>query len=236
MSRTVNEQEYTAKRNDILDVVQQLVYTKGYEQMAIQDILDTLQISRGALYHYFDSKQALLEALIERGQDDLDKAFRVIVDDPNLSALDKFRRFFATLDSMRIAQQAIIADLMRVWFADENAIVREKAEEVIVQRRAPLLNTIVRQGIQEGVFTTPYPDQAGQIILSITRGMGNAVLKLVLAFEQEREQLHYIDDIVTTSAASAEAMERVLGASSHCVYRPNADEVKTWLAAPQNRV
>jgi hypothetical protein len=140
------------------------------------------------------------------------------------------------LDRTRSTQQALIADVMRVWFADDNAIVREKTDEVIVQRRAPLLNTIVRQGIQEGAFTTPYPDQAGQVILSITRGMGNAVLKLVLAFEQEPEQPHYIEDIVATNAASAEAIERLLGAASPCLDRPNAEEVKAWMVPPKNRV
>jgi AcrR family transcriptional regulator len=232
MTRIVKE--YDVRRDEILDEAQRLIYTKGYEKLTIRDILDALQISNGAVYHYFASKSELLEAIIERGQDDLDKVFRVIVDDPDLSALEKFQRFFAVLDRSRTARQALIADLMRVWFTDDNAIVREKTDEVFVQRRAPLLNAIVRQGLREGVFTTPYPEQAGLIILSITRGMGNAVLKLVLAFEQERQQQHYIDDIVAANAAAAEAIERVLGASSHCLYRPTADDVKAWLAAPQN--
>jgi AcrR family transcriptional regulator len=232
MTRIVKE--YAVRRDEILDAAQQLIYTKGFEKLTIRDILDELQISNGAFYHYFASKSLLLEAIIERGQDDLDKHFRVIVDDPDLSALEKFRRFFAALDRARIDLQPVIAGLMRVWFADENAIVREKTDEVFVQRRAPLLNAIVRQGVQEGVFTTPYPDQAGQIILSITRGMGNVVLKLVLAFEQDRDQLHYIDDIVAANAASAEAIERLLGATSHCMDRPTAGDVKAWLAAPQN--
>jgi len=227
--------EYAVRRDEILDTAQQLITTKGYEKLTIRDILDALQISNGALYHYFDSKAALLEAIIERGQNALDTGFRAVVEDPNLSALEKFQRFFAALDRVRTAQQAVIADVMRIWFADENAIVREKIDDVIVQRRAPLLNAIVRQGIREGVFTTPYPDQAGQVILSITRGMGNAVLRLVLAFEQEPEQLHYLDELVAANAASAEAIERVLGASSPCVYRPTAGDVKAWLAPPQDK-
>src|SRR5579864_2815063 len=105
MTRTVKEEEYTAKRNEILDAAQRLVFNKGYERMSIQDILDDLRISKGAFYHYFDSKPALLEAFIERGQDDLDKVFHAIVDDPNLSARDKFQRFFATLDRLRTSQQ-----------------------------------------------------------------------------------------------------------------------------------
>jgi AcrR family transcriptional regulator len=234
MARIVKE--YAVRRDEILDTAQRLIYTKGYEKLTIRDILDALQISNGAFYHYFTSKSELLAAIIERGQDGLDKEFRVIVDDPDLSALDKFQRFFAALDRTRSTHQALIADVMRIWFTDDNAIVREKTDEVIVQRRAPLLNTIVCQGIKEGVFTTPYPDQAGQIILSITRGMGNAVLKLILAFGQERNQLHYIEEIVATNAASAEAIERILGASSSCLERPNVEDVKAWLAPPQDRV
>src|SRR5258706_3444674 len=126
MARVVKEKEYAAKRNEILDVAQRLVFTKGYERMTIQDILDALAISKGAFYHYFDSKPALLEAFIERGQDELEQRLRAIVDDPHPSALEKLQRFFAILDRARISQQAFLADLAHVWFADDNAIVREK--------------------------------------------------------------------------------------------------------------
>src|SRR5215467_13975135 len=122
MARSVKEEEYAAKRNEILDVAQRLVFTKGYEQMSIQDILDALAISKGAFYHYFDSKPALLEAFIERGQEILEQTFRAIVDDPHLSALDKLRRFFSVLEGARLANQAFLTDLAHVWFADENAI------------------------------------------------------------------------------------------------------------------
>jgi len=53
MPRVIKEEDYAARRNGILDAARQLVYTKGYEQMSIQDILDALKISKGAFYHYF---------------------------------------------------------------------------------------------------------------------------------------------------------------------------------------
>src|SRR5262245_58568880 len=55
MARVVKE--HAVRRGEILDVAQRLVYTSGYEQMTIQDMLDELQISKGAFYHYFSSKQ-----------------------------------------------------------------------------------------------------------------------------------------------------------------------------------
>jgi len=69
MARIFNYKPETAY--EILDVAQRLVNTKGYEQMTIQDLLDELQISKGAFYHYFGSKQALLEAIIERIVDEV---------------------------------------------------------------------------------------------------------------------------------------------------------------------
>ena len=66
MARIVKKEAYAARRNEILDATRRLVYTKGYEQMSVQDILDALQISKGAFYHYFGSKGEALDSLIER--------------------------------------------------------------------------------------------------------------------------------------------------------------------------
>src|SRR5438876_5314049 len=124
MVRTVNEAAYAAKRNAILDAAQRAVATKGYEQMAIADILGELQISSGAFYHYFDSKPVLLLALVERMGEQLEQLMLPIVQDPTLGALEKLQRFFATLDNWKREHKGLVVAYMRVWYADENAIVR----------------------------------------------------------------------------------------------------------------
>jgi len=63
MARIVKEPEI--RRNEILDAAERLLFTKGYEQMAIREIVDELQIAKGTVYHYFESKQALLMATAE---------------------------------------------------------------------------------------------------------------------------------------------------------------------------
>src|SRR5437764_13505617 len=107
MARIVNEAAYTARRNAILDAVERAVETKGYEQMAIADVLGELQISSGAFYHYFDSKPALLEALVERMGNQLEQLVLPIIHDPALSALDKLQRFVDTLDHGTLAHKRL---------------------------------------------------------------------------------------------------------------------------------
>ena len=92
MPRIVKEEDYAARRKEILAVARQLVYTKGYDQMSIQDILDVLKISKGAFYHYFDSKQALLDGLIEQILAESDEVLRPIVESTELSADRKSTR------------------------------------------------------------------------------------------------------------------------------------------------
>jgi len=51
MARTVNATLHGVRRDAFLDVAQRLVETKGYEAMSIQDVLDALEVSKGAFYH-----------------------------------------------------------------------------------------------------------------------------------------------------------------------------------------
>ena len=164
MARTVNEEGYAAKRNKILDVVQQLVVTKGYEQMSVQDILDVLQISRGAFFHYYSSKHELLEALIDRMLEEMEQVLIPIVHDPTLSALNKLQRFFGMIVQRKTEQKTLLLSLLDTWYADSNAIVRQKVRMAKVQRFTPLLTKIIRQGVGESVLTTSCPDQIGEVI------------------------------------------------------------------------
>jgi AcrR family transcriptional regulator len=231
VARTIKPEEFASKRRAILDATQRLVFTKGYEQMSIQDVLDELRISGGAFHHYFDSRGALLEALIERIQEESEKPLLPIIHDPHLTALQKLQGFFATLDRLRIAHKRDVVELARVWYADGNAIVRQKVDEAVLKQRTPLLTVIVRQGIQEGVFTTAFPDQAGGVILSLLQGMGNTHARMLLSLAQERDERRCIEDIVATHAAYMNAIERVLGAPPNSFDRTDADAVMVWVSA-----
>ena len=152
MTRIVKD--YAERRDEIIAVAQRLVYTKGYEHMTIQDILDEIRISKGAFYHYFDSKQQLLEALIEYILHEAQQVITPIVNDAGLPALEKLRRSIDTVASWKTARKDYLIALLRNWYADENAIVRQKIQSSTVKQIAPIFTIIVRQGIREGVSNT----------------------------------------------------------------------------------
>src|SRR5215831_6810590 len=108
MARPFKEEEYTARRNAILDVAQRLIYTRGYEQMSVQDITNELQMSKGGFFHYFASKQTLLESLIERMLNELARLVTPITDEAHLPALEKLQRFFTSTARWETDQKPLI--------------------------------------------------------------------------------------------------------------------------------
>ncbi len=229
MARMVNEAAYAARRNAILDAAERAVETTGYEQMAIADLLGELQISSGAFYHYFDSKPTLLEALVERMGNQLEQLVLPIVHDRELGALDKLQRFFATLDHWKLAHKRFVLAYLRVWYADENAIVRHKLYLARIKRFTPWLTQIIQEGIEEGVFTAPYPDQTARMIISLLEDLGYATVELLLSEEHSPDDLPRLERVVK---ACADALERVLGAPAGCLQHAWREELEPWLVPP----
>src|SRR2546430_5955941 len=97
MARTVNATLHMVRREAFLDVAQRLVQAKGFESMSIQDVLDELNASKGAFYHYFDSKQALLEAVVARFADVAIADLPPVLHDPQLPPPRQLERFFSRL-------------------------------------------------------------------------------------------------------------------------------------------
>lgn len=226
MPRVVKEEDYAARRNEILDVARKLVYTRGYEQMSIQNILDALKISKGAFYHYFDSKQSLLDGLIERMLDDAEQVLRPIVDAKDQSAIEKMRRYFDTAGRWKVAQKKFMLDLFRVWRADANAIMRQKQEAASIKRIAPMLTEIIRQGIDEGVFSTKYPEQFGNIFVGLSHGFEDKLVELLLTDHPPPDAVQQLEALI---GAYSDSVERILGAPPGSLPLGDIATMKEWL-------
>ncbi len=233
MARIFKEEEYKFRQNEILDAVQGLFYTKSYEQTTIQDILNALQMSKGAFYHYFDSKQDLLEALVERTSTAALEVIRPIAEDPDLIAMEKFKQFFDAAAAWKTERKDFLLVLLHAWYADENALLRQKMMLATMNQFTPMLAMIIRQGVAEGVFSIPYPDQIGEVFLSLFQGMSDSVAGEVLALTSnpnEAERMEGLKKIEQSIAVYTIAMERVLGAPQGSLILFDRKKLKTWLS------
>lgn len=228
MARVKKEEDFNVKRNEILDVAQQFIYTQGYEQMSIQHIVAALQISKGAFYHYFDSKPDLLNALIERIMQEAFQVLQPIIEDPKLSAVEKLQVYFATAARWKTARKDYLMAILRAWYQDENTIVRQKIFTAGLAQIAPMLTRVFQQGNQEGSFQVERPEQTGQVIMSLFQGVGETIARQMLALEG-RDRQAALQEMLDTAAAYNLAIERMLGAPRGTFDLFDAETLRKWI-------
>ena len=231
VARTVNVAEHAARRDAILDAAQRLILSKGYERLTVQDLLDELQISKGAFYHYFDSKLGVIEALTERLVADSVESLAPIVADRRMGALDKLQRFFGEIIRWKSARQNLFVAMLPIWYAPDNLGFRLQVDRAVAQRLAPLLTAIVRQGVDENRFATAYPEQAGAIIIALVQALQDAMAQQLLAAARHSPDAPRTADLVATDEAYIEAIERYLGVPAGALYRAESRTMNGWVTA-----
>jgi len=225
MARTVNSTLYSVRRDAFLDVAQRLVQTKGYEAMSVQDLLDELDASKGAFYHYFDSKQELLEAVVERFADSGVAAVAPVLGNPDLPALRKLEGVFAGIARFKAEQKDLVLGIMEVWNSDGNAIVREKLRRLTERIMVPLLSVVIRQGIDEGVINADAPDETARVLVSLMQGFGQQASDQFIARQAGTISFEVVQRSV---AANTRAFERILGVAKGSLTLTDEPTLRFW--------
>jgi AcrR family transcriptional regulator len=225
--RTLNPATHAIRREAFLDVAERLIRSKGYEQMSIQDVLDALGASKGAFYHYFDSKEALLEAVIERMTDAALAVVEPIAADPRLPAAAKLQAVFETAGRWKSERSDLLLAVLRSWYAPENDRVRLRVARAGAERLTPLFARIIRQGAAEGAFDPTHPDQAASVLMALFIGSGDAIGQLVL---DRQDGIIPLVEAERHVAAYGEAIERILGLPTGSFELIDAASLQVWFA------
>ena len=65
MSRPAKQQRSERTRRDLLDAAREVFTRRGFAEASMEEIAERAGVTRGPLYHYFDSKQDLFAAVYE---------------------------------------------------------------------------------------------------------------------------------------------------------------------------
>ena len=225
MARTVNATLHTVRRDAFLDVAQRLVETKGYEAMSVQDVLDELDVSKGAFYHYFESKPALLEAVVNRFADGAMAAIAPVLRDSSLPALEKLQRVFAGIAGWKAQRKELVLAIIEVWTSDGNAIVREKVRRMTKRLLVPLLSAVIRQGVDEGVFQVVSADETATVLASLMEGFQEQATHLFIARQAGTVSF---DVVQQTIDGFSEAYERILGIPAGSLPLTDEATLRFW--------
>jgi len=186
-----------SKKEQILDVSLSLFLEKGYDNTSISDILSNLNIARGTLYYHFESKEAIMDEIIERSIKSVIEEAKGIVFREGLPVHEKMFTLFSSTSMRRLSGRELMIDYLN---QPQNALLHEKINRSFIQIIAPLLGDIIEEGVEEGTFVNAYPYESAEIILVMIIGFMDA------QYEKMDE-----NDIKHRTESLLYNMERILG-------------------------
>ncbi len=229
MARTVNPVAYATRRDAFVDAALRILQTKGYDQLSVQNVIEAVGASKGAFFHYFDSKASLLAAVIDRMVEMATENVAPIASDPSLGALEKLQGVFGGMYQWKSAQPQfqpdVIAPYMRTWFSDENSVVLERMRAAIAERLTPLLGEILREGVLDGSFKLTSAEGTATVVTSILLGLNEVAVRLFLG---RRDGNVTYETVTCTLDAYYEAMERTLGIPPTSWPHLDDETVRYW--------
>lgn len=169
-----------ARPDEVLDAALDLFISRGFAATRVEDIATSAGISKGAVYLYFPSKEAILEALVRRA---------IVPVAENASALAlagagnpaDVLRTIVGLVAGRLAESrnAAIPRLLIGEAGKFPELARMYRAEVI-DRALPAIRGLLLRGIEEGVFRPVDPDLAVRNIIGPV--LANVIMTEVFEF------------------------------------------------------
>ncbi len=221
---------HAERRNEILDGAWELFTTRGYEGTTVAAIIDRLGISKGTFYHYFESKEQILDAITDRLSLEPLAELRQVIDDEDLEAGPKLNRFLEVARRSRLRRFDAIIDVARVLYREENLIIRHKINARLLDVTVPLLRTIIQQGIEEGHFRVA---DAGETALFLWVLSSTFADQQMLTLLGEIPPAEKVGRLVRRADLVAQCFERVLAAEAGSIHRPSAQVLERFVRAVQ---
>lgn len=148
----------------ILDVAQRLFLEKGYEHTTIQDIVDALgDLTKGAVYHHFKSKEEILSAVCDRMFFENDP-FEQVRGRSDLNGLEKLR------EAIRLNQADTARANLTVQSIPVNQNPRLLMEMIESNRKVltPRFQSLIEEGCHDGSMHTDYAREIAELLPLLT--------------------------------------------------------------------
>lgn len=185
------------RKLEILDATRRLINEKGLDNTSTNDIVREVGISRGTLYHHFESKEAILDALVDRVSEGLYARAREVAGDRSVPVVERLMGTIMSLSLGSGPDQPILDHLN----SPANLVLHQKVQRDMLTILPGILAGIIEDGISEGIFDTAYPYECMEVLVAYV----TTVLDEDLEGEEEEDKLRKLRALMVN-------MERMVGA------------------------
>jgi AcrR family transcriptional regulator len=223
------------RRAEMLDRALALFLRHGYDNISLNDVIADAGISKGAFYHWFPSKDALIAALAERSARQALAAVEVALAECPGNALHRLNTVLQTgIDAnMKTGGPEQLAAMVSVLGPD-NAHLYGRILSVEEALYRPLLTRLIAEGVEEGIFDTFDPEGVADMIYGLAARTNSKILDVLQAADESARD-HAVDVLTTRFRLHGVAIDRILGLPDGSVATLTRAHVEAMVAAlPRN--
>ena len=158
-----NNQKETVER--IINAGMQLFYEKGFDKTSMYDIVEVSDMSKGAIFYHFKTKEDIFEAAMERQFEYVTGRMHGFLDE--MKGLNGKEKLIA-LVKRNITDNEIVSTnekMMKIGMVSPHIIMAHIRRNVA--KGAPVMADIIREGIADGSIITDFPDEASELFLHL---------------------------------------------------------------------
>lgn len=157
------------KYNQILDALQKLLEKREIRSISVSEIAHEAGIGKGSIYYYFSSKEAILEALVERNYEQSLETAKNLAKQTEVSPFTRMAMLFQVCRSSSefLRQGSIVSEQDTAKNFQEKAFIHQKYIKYLITELKPVLTEIIKQGIDMGVIHFEYPAALAEIVLIV---------------------------------------------------------------------
>ena len=196
------------KKQEFINTGEELFCRKGYESTSIQDIIDSLNTSKGSFYHHFISKEALLEEICSRRADQI---FASVLQECEKSPLPlrKLDILLSGMIPLRDEKLRFLLMLLPVFALPEGRTVRYYfCDKLSSCFYLPVCEQLV-SGHETGILYCKDPENTAALILSIVNLLWVRISDMMINAEIKHKEPD-IGDCMRIVENSRESIERML--------------------------
>lgn len=219
--------ESSVRRTEIIEVAQKAFFERGYAKTSVQNLIDELGIAKGTFYHYFHSKEELLDEVVLAMIDGVLGDMEVKLKSARGTATQRLEIFFHEMAAWKPAHKGFMLELMEVLYRPENLLLRTRVQNQGVAEMFPVIVGIIADGAREGSFDVDDPEEAVEMIMALFTGMGVRLAALMMEGVGDPEVAKRVNRRLE---ACQEAMNRILGAREKVTFF-TSDMMEAWFGS-----
>ena len=157
---------YSFRKEQLMKLALEQFISKGYEATTITDLQKTFGLTKGGMYHYFATKEEILDAVIEYG---IGTGIDELVSELENTTLEKKITGFFFYG----AESQFTKDLYKHSRSNDSSIVAYKLREKTIKLMIPVLKQIIREYVEKGIYTTDYPDEISEFAVVLAMAISD---------------------------------------------------------------